>query len=66
MKVQRKNDLKKIRTMGVICLISFALMTLAQIPTPQYLNPVGCIFATIWICSGIGFAMFGTYFWLDS
>lgn len=43
----------KIFISAIVCIVSFGFMILAQVPTPEYLNPVGCLFAIIWMISGI-------------
>lgn len=55
------DDVDKIKTVVVVCIISFILMIIVQIPTPGVLNPVGCLFAGAWMLSGM-FAAIGVLF----
>lgn len=47
----------------IICVVSLGLMIIAQIPTPEYLNPVGCLFGTSFIVSGMYAAMGALFMW---
>lgn len=57
------SDEAKIFISTLICVLSFGLLQLAQIPTPEYLNPVGCLFATIWMVSGMYAGVTALFTW---
>lgn len=63
MQNEEMSDKQKVQTSAVICIISMALMILAQIPTPEYLNPLGCMFALVWIASGIYTVIGAIFIW---
>lgn len=56
---------KQIFASGIIFIASTILMIVAQLPTPEYLNPIGCFFAIAWIASGM-FIGIGTLFMMGN
>jgi hypothetical protein len=62
-KYSMKNLHKEIKVAAVVSCVSGLLMILIQIPTPDYLNCFGALFAVIWMAGGI-YAAIGTLFLL--
>lgn len=56
-------DKEKVTASVLICMISFDLLVLVQIPTPEYLNPIGCLFASVFIASGLYAAIGALFAW---
>ncbi len=50
---EKNNEQQLLIKGGIISVLSFIAMVLAQIPSPNYLNPLGMCFATIWIIATI-------------
>lgn len=45
-----------------IFVLSFVFMILVQIPTPDRLNPFGCLFGSVYIVSGV-FSIMALFLW---